>query len=147
MRERARTAVRDLARLARARRIGRRVLTARATARSSEIQPGMTILLAAGERVPVDARVVEGRSRPRCLAGHRAKACRERSAQATLLQAGTLNLTGPLTIVATAAARESFLAEMMRLMERAEAGRAGYRRIADRAARLYAPVVHRHRAS
>ena len=29
------------------------------------------------------------------------------------MQAGTLNLTGPLTIVATAAAKDSFLAEMI----------------------------------
>src|SRR5262249_30272008 len=58
------------------------------------------------------------------------------------LQAGTLNLTGPLTIVATAAAKDSFLAEMVRMMEAAEAGRSSYRRIADRAARLYAPAVH-----
>src|SRR5262249_26363345 len=56
--------------------------------------------------------------------------------------AGTLNLTGPLTLVATAAAQDSFLAEMVRMMEAAETGRSSYRRVADRAARLYAPVVH-----
>ena len=58
------------------------------------------------------------------------------------LRAGTLNLTGPLTIVATATADNSFLGEMMRMMEAAEQGRSAYRRIADRAAGLYAPVVH-----
>jgi Cu2+-exporting ATPase len=63
-------------------------------------------------------------------------------AAGSVLRAGTLNLTGPLTIVATATSGDSFLGEMVRMMEAAEQGRSSYRRIADRAASLYAPAVH-----
>jgi P-type Cu2+ transporter len=106
-----------------------------------DIEPGMTILLAAGERVPVDARVTKGRSELDCslVSGESAP---QPADEGTLLQAGTLNLTGPIEIIATAPAKDSFLAEMARMMEAAEAGRSTYRRIADRASRLYAPVVH-----
>jgi Cu2+-exporting ATPase len=101
----------------------------------------MTILLAAGERVPVDARVVSGQSELDCSLVSGESLPQPVSADA-VLQAGTLNLTGPLTIVATATANDSFLAEMVRMMEAAESGRSVYRRIADRASRLYAPVIH-----
>jgi Cu2+-exporting ATPase len=103
--------------------------------------PGMTILLAAGERVPVDAHVVDGRSDLDCalVSG---ESLPQTATAGTQLQAGTLNLSGPLTIVAVAAAKDSFLSEMVRMMEAAEAGRSRHRRIADRAAQLYAPVVH-----
>ena len=107
----------------------------------------MTILLAAGERVPVDGRVVERTVRPRLLARLRRKrpaACRRR---APLLQAGTLNLTGPLTIAATAAAKDSFLAEMLQMMEAAESGRSAYRRIADRASAALRSRRPPHRAA
>ncbi|MCB1518812.1 MAG: heavy metal translocating P-type ATPase, partial [Hyphomicrobiaceae bacterium] len=56
--------------------------------------------------------------------------------------AGSLNLSGSITIEATHPAGESFLARMISLMEAAEGSRAGYRRIADRAADIYAPAVH-----
>jgi Cu2+-exporting ATPase len=141
MRERARTAVRGLANLA-----ARGALVASPDGSQNylpveKIEPGMTILLAAGERVPVDALVLKGRSELDCslVSG---ESLPRPAQEGTALQAGTLNLTGPLTIVATAAAGDSFLAEMVRMMEAAESGRSVYRRIADRAARLYAPVVH-----
>ncbi|GAA2855604.1 Cu2+-exporting ATPase [Aminobacter niigataensis] len=141
MRERARVAVKGLARLA-AR--GATVLNpdgSSAYLPVSDIKPGTHILLSAGERVPVDARVLKGRSELDCaiVSGESDPVAVETGAA---LRAGTLNLTGPLTIEATAAAQDSFLAEMMRLMEAAESGRGGYRRIADRAAALYAPILH-----
>jgi Cu2+-exporting ATPase len=141
MREKARTAVKGLGRLAAygalvVRDDGTQIYTP-----TSEIAPGMTILLAAGERVPVDATVLNGRSDldSALVTGESAP---EAVTPGSVLRAGTLNLTGPLTIRADAAASDSFLAEMVRLMEAAESGRSGYRRLADRAARLYAPVVH-----
>lgn len=141
MRERARTAVKGLARLA-AR--GALVVNNDGThcyLPVSEIQPGMAILLPVGERVPVDAKVLQGISDIDC-AIVTGESLPQPAVVGSSLSAGTLNLTGPLTIVATAAAKDSFLAEMMRMMEAAEAGRSTYRRIADRASRLYAPVVH-----
>jgi Cu2+-exporting ATPase len=141
MRARARTAVRGLAQLA-----ARGALVAQPDGSNiylpvNDIAIGMIVLLAAGERVPVDGCVVSGQSDidRSLLTGESAPVP---VANGALLRAGTLNLTGPLTLVATAAARDSFLADMMRLMEAAEAGRSAYRRIAERAARLYAPVVH-----
>ena len=141
MRRRARTAVIGLAKLA-----ARGALTVQPDGTRlylpvEEIKPGMTILVAAGERIPVDARVVTGRSEVDCslLTGESKP---QIVVEGLTLRAGMLNVTAPLTVVATAMAQDSFVAEMIRLMEVAEAGRSNYRGIADRAARLYAPTVH-----
>jgi Cu2+-exporting ATPase len=141
MRERACAAVKGLARLAARGATVLRPDGTRDYVPVDEIDPGMSILLSAGERVPVDARVVKGRSEIDCalITG---ESIPQPAVEGSILQAGTLNLTGPLTIVATATAKASFLAEMTRLMEAAESAGSSYRRIADRAARLYAPVVH-----
>lgn len=141
MREKARTAVSGLRRLA-AR--GATVVAGDGSLSYmpvEEIAKGDVILVAPGERVPVDALVTQGASEvDRSLVnGESEPQAVDRGAA---LQAGTLNLTGALTVRATAVAQDSFLAEMVRLMEAAEGGRALYRRIADRASALYAPVVH-----
>lgn len=141
MRERARSAVTGLARLAaRVARLagedGRHTFIPVA-----EVRPGMLLLVAAGDRVPVDATVKQGVSDidVSIISGESAPQAAE---VGSVLRAGSLNLTGPLTVVANASASNSFLAEMVRLMEAAEQGRSTYRRIADRAAAMYAPVVH-----
>jgi len=141
MREKARGAVTGLARL-----IPRGANTLDADGRQlyrplGEIAAGMTLLVPAGERIPVDAEVTAGRSEidTALVTGEQAP---RPANPGDHLQAGMLNLTAPLTLRALAPAQDSFLAEMTRLMEAAEAGRGRYRRIADRASRLYAPAVH-----
>ncbi|WP_262031274.1 heavy metal translocating P-type ATPase [Microvirga sp. Mcv34] len=140
MRERARSAVAGLARLAPAGatviRDGRPLYVP-----VSEVEPGAAVLVAAGERIPVDGVVDQGTSELDCslVSGETAP---RKAAPGEVVQAGVMNLTGPLTVQATARAEDSFLAEMVRMMEAAEGGRARYRRLADRASALYSPVVH-----
>ncbi|NGO52103.1 cation-translocating P-type ATPase [Allomesorhizobium camelthorni] len=141
MRERARTAVKGLSRLAARGAMVLRGDGMRDYLPVGEIEPGMQLLIAAGERIPVDGNIVEGSSDLDCslVSG---ESTPRTVALGEKVQAGTLNLTGPLTMAATAAAKDSFLAEMVRLMEAAEGSRTQYRRIADRVSALYAPVVH-----
>lgn len=141
MRNRARTAVAGLARLAPRGATVRHPDGRREHLPLTQIEPGMQIMLAAGDRVPVDGRVESGLSDLDCALVTGESAPRRVEAGEDVV-AGVLNLTGPLVLTATARADDSFLAEMLRLMQSAEGGRATYRRIADRASALYAPVVH-----
>jgi Cu2+-exporting ATPase len=141
MRDRARSAITGLARLSPR---GAMVIGSdggRDYRPVDDIKPGDLLALAPGERVPVDSIVVSGRSDLDMSIVNGESAPLSASA-GTGLAAGVMNLTGSLTLKATAMARDSFLSEVISLMEAAEGGRARYRRIADRAARLYSPAVH-----
>ena len=107
----------------------------------ASIGPGVTVAVAAGERVPVDGIVVHGTSDlDRSIVT--GEAAPESIAPGAAVEAGTMNLTGPLEVKVTAAGEDTFLAEVVRLMEAAEQGKARFVRLADRAARIYAPLVH-----
>ena len=141
MRERARSAVGNLRSLSPR---GAMVISrdgAREYRPLADLAVGDRIIVAAGERIPLDGRVAEGVSDvDRSLVT--GESALQVAARGDAVQAGTVNVTGPLTIEATALAENSFLAETARLMEAAEEGRARYRLVADRAAALYAPLVH-----
>ncbi|MGA6114161.1 cation-translocating P-type ATPase [Agrobacterium sp. CFBP2214] len=141
MRDKARSAIAGLARLSPR---GATVIGEDGTReyrQLADVQPGMSIAIAAGDRVAVDAVVVSGSS-DLDMSIVNGESAPRRVTAGDSLQAGTLNLTGSLIARVTASAKESFLSEVIGLMEAAEGGRARYRRIADRAASYYSPVVH-----
>ena len=109
--------------------------------RASEISPGDRILLAPGERAVVDMQINQGISDiDESLVTGESLA---RSATPGMhLLAGTMNLSQPLTGTALAAASDSLLADIARMLEAGEQRRSTYRRIADRAVSLYVPFVH-----
>lgn len=141
MRDKARSAITGLARLSPRGAMVVLADGAREYRPVEEIRPGDRVAIAAGERVPVDGTVLTGASVMDVSIVNGESAPMSVGA-GSLLQAGTLSLTGSLVMEASAAARDSFLSEIIGLMEAAEGGRARYRRIADRAAQIYSPAVH-----
>ncbi len=107
----------------------------------TRVDPGMTVFAAAGERIPVDGEVIVGESDVDTALIDGETVPRPVAA-GSLVFAGTLNLSAPLTLVVTAVGEDTLLAEIARLMEAAEQERGRHVALADRVARLYAPVVH-----
>lgn len=106
-----------------------------------KLKPGMTFLVTTGERIAADGVVLKGKSDiDTSLINGESVPVATREGENVF--AGTLNLSGPLTIEVTQTGEDTLLSEIVRLMEAAEDARAKYVALADRVARLYAPVVH-----
>lgn len=105
------------------------------------LRPGDRLLVATGERVAADGVILTGKGEidQSLITGETAPATVAPGAE---IYAGTLNLGQPLEVQVTAADSATLLAEISRLMLSAEQGKARYRRLADRAAAIYAPAVH-----
>jgi P-type Cu2+ transporter len=107
----------------------------------ADLRPNMIVAAAAGDRIPTDGTIAAGRSEldNSLLTGESMPVS---AVPGDKVYAGSLNLVAPLEIRVTAAGDDTFLAGIARLMAAAEQGRARYVRLADRVARLYAPLVH-----
>jgi Cu2+-exporting ATPase len=94
-----------------------------------------------GERIPIDGEVVTGSSDVdrSLLTG---ESVPESVSAGAAVHAGAMNLTGPIDLRTTAPSDDTLLAGIVRLMEKVERPNGRFVRLADRAARLYAPVVH-----
>jgi P-type Cu2+ transporter len=141
LRWRARAAARDVLALqaATARRIREGGGVESVPAR--DIRVGDQLVLAPGDRVPVDGVVLDGVSYAdlALVTGESAPVKRQKG---DALNAGVVNLSDRLVMAATGTLETSLLADLARLMEASEQTRGRYRRLADRAAALYVPVVH-----
>ena len=105
------------------------------------LEPGMLMIVAAGEALAADGTIEQGASAldNGMLTGESTPVPISEGDGA---HAGAINMLAPLRVRVTAAAQDTALAEIARLMEEAGQSRSRYVRIADRASRLYAPVVH-----
>jgi Cu2+-exporting ATPase len=141
MRDRARAAISGLARLSPRGAMVVSLDGMREYRPVEDVQPVDRVAIAMGERIPVDG-VVEWGTSDLDVSIVTGESVPQAVAPGAIVHAGTLSLTGSMIIKVTATARDSFLAEVMSLMEVAEGAKAGYRRIADRAAQYYSPAVH-----
>lgn len=139
LRDRARSAARHLLALQSA--LARRLKPNGAveTVAGGDLIPGDRVLLASGERAPVDGvlsdntevdvSLVTGESAPVSMA------------KGAAIHAGSIVVGVPVTMVVTARVENSLVADLARLLEAGQQRRSLYVRMADRAAKAYVPFV------
>ncbi len=107
----------------------------------SQIEALMRIEVRPGDQVPVDGKVLQGTS-DIDLSLVNGETVPQPVSPGERVFAGTVNGAGNLIIEVTGAGENTLLQEIVRLMEAAQQSRSRYVRLADRAAAIYAPVVH-----
>ncbi len=119
----------------------RRILNAiQAVVPLAEIRPGDSILVLPGERFPVDAILIEGRTTvdESMLTGEPTPLEREPGGR---VLAGSLNYDGAVVCRAQSLGEATVLAQIARMVEQAQSSRAPMERLADRASQIFVPVV------
>ena len=104
------------------------------------IKPGDLVLARAGERIPVDGAVEDGRSEidQSLVTGESRPVA---VAAGSEVYAGSVNLGGALRVRVAKAATGTLIDDVNALIEKAVEQRSSYVKLADRAARWYAPFV------
>ncbi|WP_323800070.1 heavy metal translocating P-type ATPase [Parasphingorhabdus sp.] len=108
---------------------------------SRDLVPEMQMMVAAGESLAADGVIISGSSSFDCslMTGESEPQPRSKGDMAL---AGTLNLSSPVIVRITATGEDTSVSDIARLMDDAGQRRSFYVRVADRAARFYAPAVH-----
>ena len=105
-----------------------------------EVSPGDSIAVLPGERFPVDATIVEGRTTvdESMLTGESTPLAREVGGR---VLAGSLNYDGAVVCRAESLGEATVLAQITRMVDQAQSSRAPMERLADRASAIFVPVV------
>ncbi|WP_041447605.1 heavy metal translocating P-type ATPase [Thiocystis violascens] len=104
------------------------------------VVPGDLILVRPGERLPVDGTVTEGTSYvDESMISGEPVPVHKRPGDAVI--GGTVNQTGAFRYQATRVGADTVLAQIIRLVEDAQAGKPPIQRVADQIAAVFVPVV------
>lgn len=111
------------------------------TVASRDLSIGDTLIVAKGERLPVDVDLVSERAdlNTSMVTGESLPVT---ASTGERLYAGTINLAAPIEVKVAATSDDSLIAEISKLLDVGEQKRSKYRQIADKAAELYVPTVH-----
>ncbi|MEJ1163093.1 heavy metal translocating P-type ATPase [Variovorax sp. CCNWLW186] len=106
----------------------------------AEVMVGDRLAVRPGERVPADARVIEGRSEvdESMLTGEPLPVAK---GPGDALTGGAVNGDGRMVVEVSAVGAESVLARIIRLVEDAQAAKAPIQRLVDQVAAVFVPVV------
>ncbi|QHQ36321.1 heavy metal translocating P-type ATPase [Algicella marina] len=111
------------------------------TVGAADLRVGDVVLVPPGSRVPVDGELLSAAATfDRSFLTGESVAVEAHAGQ--IVQAGEINLSDAARVRATRVGDDTALRRMAALVETAENGRNRYTALADRAARIYAPVVH-----
>jgi copper-transporting P-type ATPase V len=105
-----------------------------------QVRVGDLVRVRAGEKVPVDGKVVAGAAAvdESMLTGESVPV---EKADGDEVAGATLNTNGVLTVRASAVGTDTALAQIVRLVEQAQSGKAPVERLADRVSGVVVPVV------
>ena len=108
---------------------------------AAALKSGDRLLVRPGDRVPADGLVLSGTSEidESLVTG---ETMRRPVASGATIYAGAVNFSGTLTMRVTAAGAGTLIDEVEGLLKKAVTAKSRYVRLADRAARMYAPIVH-----
>ncbi len=106
----------------------------------NRVRMGDTVVIRPGERLPVDGEVLEGQSYvdESMLTGEPLPVAKY---PGDTVVGGTLNQHGLLRVTATRVGKHSVLAQIIRLVERAQGSKLPIQGLADRVVRVFTPVV------
>lgn len=107
----------------------------------ADIAQGMIVFVGPGTHIPVDGVILHGSS-DIDVSAMTGESIPQPVFKGATVHEGTINLTGELEIQVSASCGETLLASIVAMMEQAETTKARYVRLADTAARIYAPLVH-----